>query len=209
MKKKLPNKENFSVNPVDISDDDILQAMKKMEGYVDITPVDFKEVYRFAYQNAIARIMNFTKAKDIMTKNVVSVKRNASLPEIAEIMASHEISGVPVVDEENKVIGVISEKDFLSPMGAKSSMGIIARLLKDKGDITMPMLNQRAEDIMTSPPLTVREDATISEIADIFSVKNINRVPVLNEKGKLAGIISRADVIQSPFPKKGDEKKLK
>ena len=199
MKKKLPHKENFSGNPIDISDDDILDAMKKMEGYVDITTGDFKEVYRFAYQHAMDRLMNFTKAKKIMTENVVFVKRDTSLLEIAEIMASHEISGVPVVDEENKVIGVISEKDFLFSMGAKSSMEFIARFLKNKGNIPVPILGQKAANIMTSPALTVNEDISISEITNIFTAKNINRVPVINSEGKLVGIISRADALQSPF----------
>ena len=207
MKKKLPHNENFSGNPIDISDYDILEAMKKMEGYVDITTGDFKEVYRFAYQHAVDRLMNFTKAKEIMTENVVFVKRDTSLLEIAEIMANNEISGLPVVDEEGKVIGVISEKDFLSRMGAKSSMEFIARFLKNKGDITEPILKQKAGDIMTSPALTVNEDTSISEITDIFKAKNINRVPVINEKGKLVGIISRADALQSPFTKAKNEKR--
>lgn len=195
MKKKLPHEENLSGNPIDISDDDILKAMKKMKGYVDITTGDFKEAYRFAYQHAIDRLMNFTKAKDIMTENVVVVKRDTSLLEIAEIMASHEISGLPVVDEESKVIGVISEKDFLSRMGVKSSMEIIARFLKNKGNIPVPILEQKAADIMTSPASTVNEDTSISEITNIFSEKNINRVPVINSEGKLVGIISRADAL--------------
>lgn len=195
MKKKLPQKESFSGNPIDISDDDILKAMKKMEGYVDITTGDFKEVYRFAYQHAIDRLMNFTRAKEIMTENVVSVKKDTSLLEIAEIMADHEISGLPIVDEKRKVIGIISEKDFLSLMGAKSSMEIIARFLKKKGDIPEPTVEQRAEDIMTFPALTVNEDTSISEITKIFTEKNINRVPVINSEGKIVGIISRADAL--------------
>ncbi|MBI5675465.1 MAG: CBS domain-containing protein [Nitrospirae bacterium] len=206
MKKKLPHKENFPGNPIDISDDDILEAMKKMEGYVDITTGDFKEVYRFAYQHAIDRLMNFTKAKEIMTKNVVFVKKDTPLLEIVEIMADHEISGVPVVDEEDKVIGVISEKDFLSRIGAQSSMGIIVQLLQKRGDIPQPMLWQKAENIMNSPALTVNEDISISEITNIFKEKNINRVPVINDKGKLVGIISRADALQSPFFKAGNKK---
>ncbi|MEW6715812.1 MAG: CBS domain-containing protein [Nitrospirota bacterium] len=196
MKKKLPNKENFSGSHVDISDDDILQAMKKMKGYVDITTGDFKEVYRFAYQHAIDRLMNFTKAKEIMTKNVISVKKDTPLLQIVEIMADHEISGVPVVDEEDKVIGVISEKDFLSRMGVKSSMGVIVQLLQKRGDIPQPMLWQKAENIMNSPALTVHEDTPISEITNIFTEKNINRVPVVNSEGRIAGIISRADALR-------------
>ena len=171
------------------------------------TTGDFKEVYRFAYQHAIDRLMNFTKAKEIMTENVVFVKRDTSLLDIAETMASHEISGIPAVDEEGKVIGVISEKDFLSRIGAKSSMELIARFLKNKGDIPVPTLKQRAEDIMTSPALTVNEDISISEITNIFTAKNINRVPVINSEGKIVGIISRADALQSPFPKAGNEKR--
>ena len=135
-----------------------------------------------------------------MTKTVVFVKRETPLREVAEVMAHHGISGVPVVGGEGMVIGIISEKDFLHNLdneGASSFMGILAHCLKKDGCIALSMLKWKAEDIMTSPAVTVEEDTPISEIAGIFTTKNINRVPIVDSKDKLIGIVSRADIVQS------------
>ena len=183
--------------PVDISDDDIYDAMKEIPGYLDITPGDFKEVYRFAYQHAVERFSS-VKAGDAMVRKVVSVTRKTPLVQVAEAMARHGVSGVPVVEEGERVVGVISEKDFLTRMGeqdAKNFMGVVAECLKGKGCVAVPIRGQNAEDIMTSPAVTVNEETSIMEIANIFTEKNINRVPVINQQGRLVGIISRADVV--------------
>lgn len=202
---KKPNKKDiFSSTPppLDISDDDILEAMKNIRGYLDITPGDFKELYCFAYSHAIDRLMHFIKARDIMTTEVVFVRKETPLKEVADSMSVHGISGVPVVDEEGKVAGVISEKDFLSMMDTKdtkSFMGVVAQCLTSKGCVAIPMRKQKAEDIMSSPALTVGEDASISEIAGIFKEKNCNRVPVIDRKDKLIGIVSREDIVRASF----------
>ena len=183
--------------PVDISDDDIYDAMKEIPGYLDITPGDFKEVYRFAYQHAVERFSS-VKAGAAMVREVISVTRKTPLVQVAEAMARHGVSGVPVVEEGERVVGVISEKDFLTRMGeqdAKTFMGVVAECLKGKGCVAVPIRGQNAEDIMTSPAVTVNEETSIMEIANILTEKNINRVPVINQQGRLVGIISRADVV--------------
>lgn len=183
--------------PVDISDDDIYDAMKEIPGYLDITPGDFKEVYRFAYQHAVERFSS-VKAGAAMVREVISVTRKTPLVQVAEAMARHGVSGVPVVEEGERVVGVISEKDFLTRMGeqdAKTFMGVVAECLKGKGCVAVPIRGQNAEDIMTSPAVTVNEETPIMEIANIFTEKNINRVPVINQQDRLVGIITRADVV--------------
>lgn len=118
-------------------------------------------------------------------------------------MASYGISGVPVVYEDEEVVGVISEKDFLSLMDTKetkSFMGVVAQCLTSKGCVAIPMRKQKAEDIMTFPALTVVGDTSISEIVDIFKEKNVNRVPVIDQEGKLIGIVSREDIMQALLP---------
>lgn len=196
---KKPGSEDTEAycRPVDISDDDIYDAMKEIPGYLDITPGDFKEVYRFAYQHAVERFSS-VKAGDAMVREVVTVTRKTPLVQVAEAMARHGVSGVPVVEEGERVVGVISEKDFLTRMGeqdAKTFMGVVAECLKGKGCVAVPIRGQNAEDIMTSPAVTVNEETSIMEIANIFTEKNINRVPVINQQGRLVGIISRADVV--------------
>jgi len=202
MKKDIRKMQDYQKKPVDISDDDILKAMREIEGYLDITPADFKEVYQIAYQHAVERLMHFIKARDIMTKEVVFVKKETSLQETAEIMASHGIAGVPVTGDNGEVVGVISEKDFLFHMSSKeatSFMTIIVQCLKNNRCVAVPLRDQKAENIMTKPAITVDENTPLSEIINVFAQKNINRVPVLNPEKKLAGIVSRADILQTSF----------
>jgi CBS-domain-containing membrane protein len=185
---------------IEISDDDIYEAMKNISGYLDITPADLKEIYKFAYRHAWERITQSVKAHDIMTKQVFSVKKDTSLKEVAELMAEKSVSGVPVIMEDGKVTGIISEKDFLAGMGSEHKahfMAFVADCLQGKGCAAFPVRLQKAEDIMTSPAIIVREDATVVEISNIFFEKNINRVPVTDREGKLLGIVSRADIVRA------------
>ena len=190
----------FGSCAVDMSEADILDAMKSIPGYLDITPGDFKEIYRYAYRQAIERIAQSLLAKDVMTTKLISVTMQTSLQETAAKMASHGISGVPVVDQKNTVVGIISEKDFLGHMGEKktrSTMEVIAQCLSSKGCVAVSMRTGLAKDIMTSPAITVFEDTPVFEIASIFTEKNINRVPVRDKNGRLVGIVARADIFRT------------
>jgi len=135
-----------------------------------------------------------------MTVEVIAVTSTTSLQETAATMAMHGISGVPVIDDRKAVVGVISEKDFLSQMGnnnTHSIMHVIVQCLSSKGCVAVPMRTGCAKDIMTSPAYTVVETTPIFEIASIFVEKNINRMPVLDKNGHLAGIVTRADIFRS------------
>jgi CBS domain-containing protein len=190
----------FGSCAVNMSDEDILDAMKSIPGYLDITPGDFKEIFGYAYGYAMDRIAQSLLAKDVMTAKVISVTPTTSLKETALAMATHGISGIPVIDDREKVIGVISEKDFLFQMVEKktrSIMHVIAQCLSTKGCIAIPMRTGHAKDIMTSPAYTVFESTPIFEIASIFAEKDINRVPVLDKDGRLVGIVARADIFRT------------
>ena len=189
---------------IDISDDDILAAMKEIGGYLDISFGDFKELYHIACSHALKRLMQSVKARDIMTKKVVYVYKQTSSREVAEVMAKNNVSGIPVIDDGEQVVGIISENDFLSHMGKKeikSFMNIIALCLEDKGCLAMPISNQNAEDIMTSPVITANEETPVSDIVNLFAQKNINRVPILSQDKKLVGIVSREDALQTVIPR--------
>ncbi len=200
MDKISSDNKAFKPQFCDISDDDIFEAMKDIPGYLDITPQDFKVLYRSAFKHAIERLTEQVKAQDVMTDKVISVREDTSSGEVAKRMAAHGITGIPVVDAEKRVVGIISETDFLFQMGNKdtrSFMDVVERCLRNKGCIAITMRRLKAQDIMSSPAVTVRADTPISEIANIFTEKNINRAPVTDEKGNLLGIVARADLIQS------------
>lgn len=186
--------------PVEISDEDVLKAMRSIPGYLDITPEDFKEVYRVAYASAMARVLNDLKASDIMTTPVHVIDRNSDLADTAQMLADKGISGAPVVDSKGNVLGVISEKDFLGMMGSNrtgSFMEVIAQCLKTKGCVVTHMRNNVVCDIMSKPAITASEDTSVSEISTIFMKKTINRVPIVNKDDKLTGIVARSDLVRS------------
>lgn len=196
------NNTACETQPFDISDDDVLEAMKAIPGYLDITPGDFKILYQTAYRHAIERLTSSVKARDVMTTPVVTAEKHTPSEEVARMMAKHGITGIPVVDN-NKVVGIISEKDFLFHLGNKSTtslMDIIAHCLENKGCLAISMRRQKAEDIMSSPAITVNEDILVSELSDILTEKKINRVPVIDREGKLLGIVARADIVQATCP---------
>ena len=186
--------------PLELSDEDIFDAMKQISGYLDITPGDFKEIYGIAFQHALNRITRAVEAKDVMNPDVVYVTPGTHLKEVAEIMGRHAISGVPVVDEDQKVVGVISEKDFLSQMGIQKNitfMSVVAECLIGNGCMAVDIRGKSAADIMTSPAITVYEDTSIMEVDNRMRNHRINRVPVLNQKDKLSGIVTRTDLLPS------------
>jgi CBS domain-containing protein len=196
---KDPEKKKLSYD-IDISDKDIYEAMKDIPGYLDITTGDFKELYRLTYRHAMNRITRSIKAGDIMTREVITVKRDTPLKETAKLMAEQGVSGLPVIEKDRKVAGVISEKDFLSRMGAgntKTFMGIVAECLKGKGCVALSIRAKNAEDIMSSPAITVNEETTLLDITGIFNERKINRVPVVDSEGHLIGIVSRNDIVEA------------
>ncbi len=188
--------------PVDISDDDIFEAMRSITGYLDITPGDFKEVYVKAYQHAVMRLTRSVKAADVMNTDVAFVRENTPLKEVAELMAQRKISGVPVVDDAGRAVGMISEKDFLAVMGAGEAdtfMAVVAQCLLGKGCLAAPYRAKFAGEIMTSPAVTVAKETPILEVAALLSERKINRVPVVDNTGLMIGILSRADALRSSF----------
>ncbi len=184
---------------VEISDDDIFQAMKDMDGFIDITLSDFRELYHFAFNHAMTRLVTSITAKDIMVTKVIHVTEGARLPAIVKTMAANNISGVPVVDDQMKVSGVISEKDVLHHMGddrPKSFMGILAECLGEKRCLAMALRDLTAKNIMSFPAITAGAETAVYDIKHILTENDINRLPIINLKEELIGIVSRTDVLK-------------
>jgi len=185
---------------VGVTNEDIIQAMKKISGYLDITPSDFMEVYQVAYTHAFERLTSSIKAQDIMTKKVIAIDEDTSPIDTVKLMARHNISGLPVLNKKNKVSGIISEKDFLKQMNTlkqPSFMNVILQCLESKGCIALDLKKLSARDIMSSPPITIEMNTPVLEVANLFESHNINRVPVLDKHLNLAGIIARSDLVQA------------
>jgi CBS domain-containing protein len=142
------------------------------------------------------------KAKDVMTKEVITVKPETTLEELARLLMKQQISGAPVVDDKGKIVGVVTENDLISK-NSRLHIPTILRLFdayiplgtsKMESDIRK-MAASTVEDICTKEIITVDEEASVEYIATIMTEKRIHILPVVRE-GKLVGIIGKKDLIK-------------
>jgi CBS-domain-containing membrane protein len=186
--------------PVEISEQDVLKAMQSIPGYLDITPGDFKEIYRAAYALALQRLLTSLTAVDLMTAPVELVDEEMDLVKAAALLAERRISGAPVVDRAGRIAGVVSEKDFLREMGfgaTPSFLQIATHCLNNKGCMIGNLRNRTVGDIMTRPPVTGTPEMTIGEISALFVDRRINRLPIVGAEGKPIGMVTRTDLAHS------------
>jgi CBS domain-containing membrane protein len=185
---------------MDLKEEDIVAAMKEIPGYLDITPRDFKEIYALAFQHALERLNREVTVAEIMSREVVWVKPDTPLDEVAAAMGQQGVSGVPVVDDNRRVVGVVSEKDFLRGMGVHESqnfMTLVASCLRTKGCVALPIKKQTAGDLMSAPAVTVSPTTRVKDLAELFAARHINRAPVTDAEGRLVGIVSRGDLVKA------------
>ena len=196
----MTNVNQGSCPPVDISDADVIAAMKEIQGYIDITPGDFREIFHIAYAHAMRRIMQSRTAQDIMTTPVSCVEASMSMAAAVQFLADKHFSGVPVVDQAGKIVGVLSEKDFLRKMGLTkptSFMEIIAHCLTHKGCLVSDLHKHTVTEIMSAPPITAGPEMTMDVISSLFLEVQINRLPIVDAEERPIGIVTRTYLVRS------------
>ncbi len=147
------------------------------------------------------------QAKDIMTKKVITVTENETLQDVLELLSRHRFGGLPVVDKEGKIIGIISVTDivhysekidvvplinlsgWISPYADPSSLFYLR-----KGQDAMHATT--VGEVMRRKFFTAKEDKPLNEIAALMKRRRINRVPIVDDEGKVVGIVTRSDLVQ-------------
>ncbi len=185
---------------MDLTEDDVLDAMRSMQGYVDITPGTFREIYALAYDLALKRVRSLGRAEDIMTTPVHCLRQGMDVMEAAAFMAGHAISGAPVLDGQGRICGVVSEKDFLRTMGlpgTASFMTVIATCLRTSGCMVADLRHLRVDDLMSAPPIVAAPGTSVAGISELFTTRAINRVPICDADGRVLGLVTRGDLVGS------------
>ena len=134
-----------------------------------------------------------TTVKDVMTTRVIWVTKDATFREMAAALREHRVSAFPVVDDDRKVIGVVSEADMLNKEALIDEPGVIAGILHHRDQAKARGIT--AGDLMTTAVVAVRPDDTVEHAAKLMYDRAVKRLPVTDESGRLVGIISRADVL--------------
>jgi CBS domain-containing protein len=143
------------------------------------------------------------RVRDIMTAPVVSATADTSVGRIAELMHEKAISGVPVVNDSNRVIGIVTDFDLvmrITPIDPPHFLPLLeGRIpLETKGHFERRIRHQvgaAARDVMTEEVITIGADENIESLAQVMVGNRIDLVPVV-ENGRLVGVVSRADVIR-------------
>jgi CBS domain-containing protein len=141
------------------------------------------------------------RAHQIMTRSVVTVAPETTIVEAANLMLQRHVSGLPVVDASSKLVGIVSEGDFIrrSEIGTGRKRGRWLSFILGPGKAASDFVQEhgrRVEDVMTENPLTITEDTALAEIVDLMERNNVKRLPVVRAD-KLVGIVSRANLLQA------------
>ncbi|MBS1184459.1 MAG: hypothetical protein H6R09_60 [Proteobacteria bacterium] len=134
--------------------------------------------------------------RDVMSKNVLTIKRGASLAEAVNLMTKEHVSGLPVLDENGRLTGILTEGDFISAMdisggavaGALETLVRKHRARKHMGTIV--------DDIMTRDPITIKEDDTLQKAVEMMDRSRVKRLIVTDADNRVNGVVSRGDVIK-------------
>jgi CBS domain-containing protein len=134
-----------------------------------------------------------TTVQEIMTTRVIWVKKDATFREMAVALREHRVSAFPVVDDDHKVIGIVSEADMLTKEALDDEPGVLAGILHRKDQAKARGVT--AGDLMTATVVAVRPEDTVEHAARLMYDRRVKRLPVTDADGRLVGIISRADVL--------------
>jgi CBS domain-containing protein len=131
--------------------------------------------------------------KDVMSTHVIAVRLGAPYKEMAAMLHEQRVSAFPVIDDDNKVVGVVSEADLLTKAALE---GTVPRTLLSRQERVRKQTNAlTAADLMTKPPVTIGAEEPVTHAARLMFDQRVKRLPVISDDGTLIGIVSRSDVL--------------
>ncbi len=146
------------------------------------------------------------KAKDVMTRNVITVTPDTEVNEIAKLLLDNHFNGVPVIDRNGALVGIICQSDLIAEQKKLPLPSVFSILdsfipihpIKTEKEVKK-IAALKASDAMTRDPVTVGPEAGIEEVAEIMVNRGLHTIPVL-EAGKIVGIIGKEDVLRTLVP---------
>ena len=166
---------------------DYLQlALKDFGEFVDITHEDLERLIHSSEKHALRRSMGNISAAQIMSRDVQCASRDTSLEQALYLLTHHHLKALPVLDERQQLVGIVSLIDLVAQTQQLGLFAFIAQLRRKS--------SMRVEQLMSSPVISVAADSHVVELIPLMSVQGLHCLPVL-EQGKLVGIITQTDLI--------------
>jgi CBS domain-containing protein len=140
-------------------------------------------------------------AADVMTREVASVSRDSTLGTAVSIMLDHKVSGLPVVDGQGRLVGILTEGDLLRrvELGTERHRSSVGSFLAGPAGLAEDYVlanTRRVGDLMTANPFSVHEADDLSEVVRVMEGKHVKRLPVVDAESHVVGVVSRADLLR-------------
>jgi len=181
--------------------EDIHAALADMDEFVDVGERELGEIYQLAQARAFRRNFGETSAAEVMTPKPFAVEFGTELEEAWSLMQRHRIKALPVIDRGRNVIGIVTQSDFFRHARAQqftSLNGKLKELLKPTPTITSQK-PEVAGQIMSTPAVTASANEHLPELARLLTERGIHQIPILDERGKLAGMLTQTDLIAALY----------
>jgi len=180
--------------------EDFVSALRELDSFIDVTLEDLIQINQIAQKHARLRQAEEVLVRDIMTPDVAIVKRDASLRSAAATLLERRISGLPVVDENDKLAGIVTEADFLCAMGipchhpAHTMWQTLENMFMHQ--VSSANTPSRVSEIMTSKVVTISADQSLHDAIEVMKRNHIKRLVVVDDQDLVVGMVTRSNLVK-------------
>ena len=182
---------------LELKDEDILDAMCHIPGYLDISTEDFRAIYHLAHSHALDRLFQRVHATHLMLPDIQPLHPDTRLDAAAQHLVSQGQKSLPVVDADNRVVGMLTETDFLRRLRVDSFLELLLKLVADQHLFTHRCHETPVSEAMAAPAITIGEQAGFRDIVHAFHRHEGRSMPVVDVDGHLKGLLLRKDFIKA------------
>lgn len=186
-----------AIDFIELDDEDVLDAMRHIPGYLDISTEDFRAIYHLALAHARQRLLEGLRAMDLMRMGIQPLDPNWSLRKAAESLLQQGLKSLPVVAADGTVAGILTENDFLSCFGVGSWLELLLRFDASPPADLARCRTTRVAGVMSAPAICVTEQTRAPELLHAFRQHPGRSMPVTDAAGQLRGLLLRKDLLHA------------
>jgi len=181
---------------LELTNEDIMDAMQHIPGFIDISTADFQEIYHLAHRHALKRLFGNVRAGTLMRVGIEPLLSDMRLDQAAASMAKQGLKSLPVVASDGLVVGMLTETDFLRRLKADTFLALLLRLIDDADGFSHRCHETPVSEAMAGTPVTINEQAGFFQIIKAFHQHEGRSMPVVDAGGHLRGLLLRKDFIE-------------
>jgi CBS domain-containing membrane protein len=182
---------------IELTDEDILDAMQHIPGYLDITTADFRIIYHLAHHHAVERMVGSFSAENLMRVGFEPLRPDMFLDEAATVLVKSGHKALPVVDARGCVIGILTENDFLKRLNVDSFLELLLSMLDESFELKHRCHETPVSRAMTTSVITVGRNAGFTETLAAFHHHHGRSMAVVDNDGRLLGLLLRKDFLNT------------